>query len=442
MKRKRKQSIKLYWLISYLLVLLIAVVIMSLVYSSTNSSVLQMILNANEESLISTRSRVDDKLSQLEQNIIKIEENFRITKNRFISGDFHSLDGYDNYESHRSLGNYMIGNRYIRTCFVYYQNSHTIISDSVVADADLYYDLYIPSGISKEDWFELITTYHRGGYRHLISEDGVEAVYYMRTSPLFARQQTRNTMNTVLSINTNELMAEANTGEGYFCVVDGQGNLIYGNSAIDSVSLALGDVTSRRVSVQETFTESGDEWILSYIKSARNDWRYVIATPKAMFYEKINHVRTVTTVGISLCIILSAAMIAFSIQFNYNPVKRLLAELDLHSGTSYNKERNEYSLLSQYLHQADSDSSKRFAGSYFDYELMHAAFARALKASATVSVIPPPHPSTHMRIAKLHSALTGRLRHLRIIWLQPFSLLKSRSFPGQNAQMRTIWTRR
>ncbi len=385
-KAKKRNTILYKFLISYILILGIAMVFYLAIYSRTVTILEDATKKSNLSMLEQSRDIIDRHIQELDSMIERVAMDPRIIsianmdKLKEGSPDIDLLINALN-----NLSAYRLTNNFIKDFYIYFKSSDVIMTASRAnTNMKLLYGNYFKFGdLSYEEWVS--KTAGRVQVKSYLPSTKV--TFNGREYPVITRLQSipleypkSNKGCIIAFIDTKavqQLLQKINTGnDGYSYIID-ENNSVIAAADTKGEPVKLLDIPFNKQSGVTNTKVSGKSMFVSYTISNVNQWKYIAAIPTAFVMTEVNNMRTIV---ISALLVMLVVGIVLSWVFSYKnakPIKEISESLKEFLGDT-NSYKNEYSFLSGSIYNLISKNKNLGEKLNEQLPMIKAAFLRRL----------------------------------------------------------------
>lgn len=313
------------FLFSYMLILLIPVLTICLTYAVAHRTIREEIVRANSNSLRQFGGIADSRLSVMAATVREVLQNAAI---RDFANTHDNTDGPYGYGAYQ-VNKYLIGlpNTNFSDLFVYFMHSEYIISAFKAGlPSDLYMDVYYnyTPGNGDPDWSKkallTLATPNIPTLRVLKPNANQQhlALLYAQNSG-YVRARSNLVACAVLQPEQLEhtLASARYNPESIIGILDPDGELLASSGTFP-------DTYDNRMLLTADLMAEDEVYVYQYLPSDVVDCRYVIATPRAVFWERLNTLRLISFGSLLLCLLVSAYFAIMLARRNYLPIHSVL----------------------------------------------------------------------------------------------------------------------
>lgn len=320
MKKPKRYYFRIL-VISYAAILIVSLFINFVNYYFTKDIMEEEVMRSNSAILKQARTYVDNELAQVELLSMDIVLNTRINEYMNVYGSISPTNHYKIYNIMRDMAVYKNKYPFIRSFFVYFRNSDTIITPTASWRSELYKrHMNIDSG----EW-ENITKATTENVFTKLKISGNNGLTFIRPIPIILN----NTPSAAIVISIDEEKMKSVLGDlqwlnnGLLYIADSNGEMIISNES----DIAIDDISGEWLSNGEGYTVVNTAqgiMAVSYISSNQHGWKYVSVMPLDVFMGKLTSTRTITLVFFLLNLAIGIAIAILFAYKNYSPVKKVM----------------------------------------------------------------------------------------------------------------------
>lgn len=378
---KKKRRILLRFLLSYFLILLIPVFVLSFTYREFVKTMEYFSMKSNLSMLEQTRDTLDKRLGEIDSVITQIALNSKVRKLMYVK-DSPSNHITSINEVSKELLPFALSNKFIYNFYVYFKNSNIILSPytSYIEPQILYGQLFKYDNIDFKQFSEkILNTYHYKEYSSAIqitmNKSEQNMIVYMQSIPYEFSKDFQGNM--LFFINESEIHKLLNglaiEDGGWAYITDQNGKVIISYSK-DNSKISILDLNSSESSGFMERNIDGEKMVISHTSSLYNGWTYVAALPHHMVMTKLGNVRKVILDIIILTLVISLLAAYWLAYNNSKPFKEIIKVLKEASGNSNDKTANEYDFLKGSIARLIENNTKLKQAMDVQIPMLQAAF--------------------------------------------------------------------
>ena len=320
MKKQKRYYFRIL-VISYAAILIVSLFINYINYYFAKDIMEEEVMRSNSAILKQARTYVDNELAQVELLSMDIGLNTRINEYMNVYGSISPANHYKIYNIMRDLAVYKNKYPFIRSFFVYFRNSDTIITPTASWKSELFKK---HMNIDDEEWENVTKISTKNVFtRQKASENS--NLTFVRPIPIILN----NTPSAAIVISIDEDKVRSVLGDlqwlnnGLLYIADNNGDVIITNGSDISIDDISGEWLENDEGYRAVNTAQG-VMAVSYISSSQHGWKYVSVMPLDVFMGKMSNIRTTTLVFFLLNIALGIAIAVLFANKNYSPVKKVM----------------------------------------------------------------------------------------------------------------------
>ncbi|MFS0725397.1 helix-turn-helix domain-containing protein [Paenibacillus sp. 1P07SE] len=312
------------YLVSYAIMLFIPLLITGmLVYNKVVDTVTEQALLANESILNQAGDLVDTKFFEMANIAADLSWNPLISLTQFRD-DFY-------YFSTRNAMNYNLTNSFLHDVLLYDRHERLFYSSESTYSLDLFSKVYAYKEWPLSLLEETLHTLDRPMLRAAEPVNNGSYVTYLRPIPV----QSYNPRGTALFLIREDVLKDILQSAMQFdgnevFIIDTNGKVVTGIFQREEDAyffpLELQTAESDRGTIQ--WNRPSGSTYLSYLRSKDSGFTYVILTPERELLLDVIEIKNSTLASLILILLVGGFMIYLSMQFNYNPIRRLIATVE------------------------------------------------------------------------------------------------------------------
>lgn len=346
---EKKESIFFKFLLSYIIILLIALSISFITFFIADNFVKTEINRANEFVLKQVKTSLDDKIVQAQGLDYQLSENSLVFTSIIDDGDSKS-DGFNEYKVQQYLCTLMRSNNYIKNIFIYYSKSDSIISKDSKLTSSEFYEAYFKSDkMQYNEWKSLINSKNIRDVIAVYPKEGMKTIAVMQSLPMDSLDGYL--AKAVIVFDETKLESLINNSEWLnegVTAIFNQNNklLITSNAKYNSIDI------SKYINKTDLIydTVNGKKSIIKVFDSSATGCKYISVVPYSIFFRIIQYFRNINFIGIMLFLILGGLTAYILTKKNYNPVKLAINKIREKSNINYStKDGSELEFLGNIL---------------------------------------------------------------------------------------------
>lgn len=353
----KNHSVRYNLIISYIFILLVAVVTETFIYFFNTSVVENEINSSNKLVIDKIKNNVDGILSDVDNFSMAALSNQKIQTALSINNISNGESYFRLYEANKELYNYRIFNKYVKNFFIYFNDLNTVVGPGAVNRQEDYYNFYFAAnGFTLQQWVSMMKSKYNGDYIIIPMHDEVtgdkEVVGYIRS----ITYQILNGpyANLVILLDFDELV-NSNVGksdsfnERNILILDKNDNVITGDKYFSKSGLDYNRLRGEQGTINQII--DGKKVVVSYTSSKINEWKYITVTPESVFWKELRYTRNIMLGSLAFCIVFGAGISYFFMRRNYNPLKEVVSFFQSKVTVESDIKNNEYGFLQNALNE-------------------------------------------------------------------------------------------
>lgn len=357
-----KSKVYLKYIISYLIVLIIPVILLSfLIYGKFVSVLTDEVTGNTTRMLYQIRDVVDVRIQEVVDISALISTDNRISP--IISNEFYLRENRypEVYNAIKELRNYKNSNSLIDSIFIFFKDRDIIVSDtSKYTFKHIFSEVYSYEDISYEELYKrlnslsstmLIPSKVVNSYsRHF------DVVSYLRPIPINNYKPNAVLMITLKDSMFKQLIKNViNEYNSSVFILDGD-NKILSSTAAEGINLGEDHIKQYLAAMDEknlyNYVTRDGSLIINCVKSKSTGWSYVAVIPSTQILDKVYYIKRLSVIIIAIALLLSA-MLAFSFsRGNYHKVRKITDAILSSRTSSFGKSyKNEWDLINQSIYE-------------------------------------------------------------------------------------------
>ncbi len=341
------------WMSSYILILLVPLIIIAFCYFEAVNVIESEISKAHSASLQQIQQSIDNRLKSVEELIYQVGRNEKNKSIMYLKGDVNPINTFNLINLINDLATYKSANEFIDDFFVYYSNNDFIVSGLGKYNTQEYYKFnYEYKGISYADWLNIIKEKHVKEYKPYVRRTNTGEIHncimYLQTLPLENIDSLKATAAILIDEDTiNKKLKDLKwISAGDVLIIDNNNRIISSTSnkqlpkevSYDKLSKYDGNFNA---------TIGGESFVISYVSSEVNNWKYISIVPTKIFLQKAKYIRNITYGSICICVLLGIFIAFIFTKRNYNPIKALIQTIKSRSNNIPEEKYAGYDFIEQ-----------------------------------------------------------------------------------------------
>ena len=345
---KKNNGIIYTWFFSYAIVLIFAITVISVIYTSAYRVVREEVNNSNISVLNQIRQSADNILSDMTE--INVEMSLNASIEDLINEshwDDKSLN-YDLYKIQKDVTSYGISKNSLDDFFVYLKNISTIVSKNGISDSKSFFEVYYDDGsITYEQWLDMMKNSKNNEYTSIIKNDGygnmTESIMKVYSLPLNVSKEKEIYLVSVVNKSKFKTIVvdSMDTVDAEISILTEDDSIIFSTAKNNDIGKILfDDFPGKEGSV------NNDNGVALYLSSEVDKCKFIAHIPQEEYWEKLIYVRNMLVGGIFFLILGGIVITILLLRYNYKPVKKLMQLLSSFSDSGLEtSSSNEYELM-------------------------------------------------------------------------------------------------
>ncbi|MDF2921440.1 MAG: hypothetical protein K0R57_354 [Paenibacillaceae bacterium] len=367
--RINRRSVLITWLLSYAAILLLPLALGFLVYRESSDTLKGEIHKANDWLLSQVRENMDNQLQLMQQLNFELTWNVQVQELLYSNKYDQSPNEYvyDLFQSAKSLKQYNWAYPSVDLFYIYLNDIGSVLLPGTSRDqASAYQTLHSHPVFPYSQWHAAVSKTDSGSFMPMmrLTDEGGSA----RTLAYVCRYPMDNgkfIASNVIMADQSRLMGAVSAMEifddGYVLVLDGNNQVLVASSDIELAPEFPYDQLKEGSSNIFYTLIGGQKYEVSSIASSHAGLTYVSLIPSRLFWEKAEHIRTLTTLGALVNLTGGGLLTYYFLRRNYHPVRRLVQMLSRQSKLPQREEvYNEFQYLQHAIDRtlAEMDNAK------------------------------------------------------------------------------------
>ena len=346
-----RRSVFITLLLSYMAIFLLPLVIGSIFYTKTESTMIDNANRANLAMLEQLRQVMDNKLKEVDQISQQIALNPRL---HWLLNNADTLRLQDRYKFVEFIRNDMA--RYknvsdiVSDYYVYFRANDTVVLPSAKTNARMLFDQYFQaSALGYRSWLDILRNYH---YKEFIpltydtSSGKLETITYIQSLPLGETTEILGSLVILLDMGQVRGMLEKieSLNQSSVFILDQNDRVIIENG---KHSLPWDEIRHEvhRNDMPYRYKDHDMDMMLSYIESEQNGWKYILTMPTNVYMERVNSLKNWALSLLLICLVGGGAAISFWLHRNYAPLREVVHVLQQQKPARNKRLANEYDFI-------------------------------------------------------------------------------------------------
>jgi AraC-like DNA-binding protein len=338
------------WIISYTLILLIPIIISVTVYIEAYHIVENQIKDYNQSILEKTKSKMDNKLQELNNFSVKISLDPNISYLLDLRTEQESYSTFNRvsklFSFNKNVNIYSPSNFIVKDCYIFLSNSNLVWTGSNLYNKKLFMDADISNGrITLKQWDEFSRPVDSIYVTDYYIRNGNKVVAIIHPLPLEPVKKKGNIVYLLEEDIFANISGISSLNQGGLYVVDQDGKVLFTSVRGSSLNqISFGDNFDDDSGILEWNIE-GEDVVVVYTQSDIYPWRYVSVIPKSIFRQQSANLLKIIIFGIGLCLLLGFFAITILLNKNYNPVREIINVIKGAFLDKFGEYNNEFQLI-------------------------------------------------------------------------------------------------
>ncbi|MBE7043911.1 MAG: AraC family transcriptional regulator [Ruminococcaceae bacterium] len=332
------------WIISYILVLVLPIVISFVTYISVERMMLSQVTRNNRYIVEGKMQSIDSLISDINEvssSCVNDDELSEFTGYRL---PLSPLQRYDVFKFTNKWQTISRASR-IDSVYAYFPESGLIISTMGVNTCELFYLSHFGTKEGFREWYDYITDSSNVGFKTLSQGNQKNLFYVCRTIGGF--DISDNNPILIAEVEIRKLLEALTDDDGSFFVFDDNNNLVVSTGTAEALE-AIANIDWSNCAEYFNIRAGDENLVVSSVKSAQSQWRYVYAVNRSRYMRSIIGARTINYIGIGLSVLLGIILIKISVKRNHKPLEQLVERLRKGSGRVHD-EPDDYRYLDRLI---------------------------------------------------------------------------------------------
>lgn len=324
-------SAKHQLILSFLLMLVIPTIIMSITLRLNDGIINKNVNEYNFEKLLRQKNNTDIVLSQMDALYYSITNDYYI-RPILMEG----TSGINSVMASKAVQNICLYNERLTDILLVSEENDIVVHSN--GATQLKYFAYSRFGSSEKllkEWENLYKSEYSGDF--FITEIGGYAG--KRYFPVYAKTIYQNGKKTnFFAVINIEKVTDSQGEEETFGIIDYHNNIVKVGQGMESID----EIKFEKMNEKEGMLASKDKkYVVMYTESIVKDWKYVIISSPSIFMNGVDEVTTIAICGILMSLLLGVVFAMLLSKRNYAPINRMVRDLqritkrEWHSGDEY-----------------------------------------------------------------------------------------------------------
>lgn len=364
----RQFSVFHSWLLSYALIIAIALASSGILYVQASDIVEEEIHKANAALLNQVKQDLDGRVEEMERLSMQVFLNPRLQVLMHASLPLSESQRFSIYQLIQDFKGHGATNSFIRGFYVYIpQLRQAFASDGAYSERRLYELFHQEENIGYEAWLNAVTALHSRHFTALsggTAGDGRRTFAYLQSFPVGSSQTPLANMVVLVQEERLRQMLENIEWlhQGVLILADEEGRIITSTAPVDGAGLGLEKLRGSGLMNREL---NGEKMAVSYTTSEKTGWKYIAVVPSGTFFNKLSLIRRIAAASMVLGLAASGFAALFFARRNYGPIRGLL-EMFIGSGREVQGDgpagaaapQNEYHVIREMISRTLNEKSR------------------------------------------------------------------------------------
>jgi AraC-like DNA-binding protein len=353
---KKRSSVFISWLLSYLFVLLVPILISSFIYVKSFHTVEEQIDLTNKALLKQVQETLDNQIKDVMRIAWQIYLNPRVHSAMYYKQELTSAQRYAMFQIIDDLKSYQVLNGAIEDIYILFKNTNLVLSTSILNSPEDFYKInHSNKNISYDEWYDQIKNCDKLQYIPIETMEKLEeseatskkTIACIQPLPVGSKGDSQATLVILMDEKrfSKAIQGTKLVEQGDVFIVDEQNKVLSSTSKIHSLPESIRYDLLENDTIKKNITWDGSEMTISYITSNFLKWKYVSIIPESIFMDKVNSIQKITAVSVAACILIGIYIAYAFSKKNYGPINRLFHKASSVLGANYETEKNEFNFI-------------------------------------------------------------------------------------------------
>ncbi len=329
MKFYKKFSVKNYWLITYLVIFLLPIIMLTTILFSMENMALELTNNYSKSVLTQTQNKVDTEMKNIHQFILNLSS-FKELHEVMAMEELSEYDRmvYYGIEDgiYSSAANYGISGE----MYIYLKKSGVVISESGIINSHSAYLKYASDyNLSYDEWQSRLIEGRNFHFWKLNDKKNPDGERLCLTYALKNRSFTDENATVVIYVNSNQIDDLINqnlyNGTVFLLSTKKEVEFAFGNRMeydnLDFDTLVHSEATDK-------IRINGETYQVLFGQSAVGGYSYLVMAPMADMYRQMNFLKFLLIILVLIVIAVGVILIIRMVKQNYRPIEELFSDLN------------------------------------------------------------------------------------------------------------------
>lgn len=314
---------------SYGIVLMIPIIMMMATYQQTRKVIEEEIYRANSALLAQLQQEIDTNVEYIYRLADYISVHPKIIN---LVRNQNQLDWADQMlmmDIMSDLRSYVAAGHDNDIFYIYFQDGNFVLNNKAYYEADMFFNFYFEgTGTTPDKWKEDLKQEYTGRFSSLKEFSGGIKEGIMYTRYISLQEQETYPATIVVELNQEKLISAIRNiqsyNEGNVYILDAENRLLASSEAFPDELRSFRRLEGKSESGMVSDRWNGKKVVLSYTESNKTNWKYVYVLPSRVYIQKVEYVRNMTLLTLTVSLILGSAIAVFLARKNYHPLGRLV----------------------------------------------------------------------------------------------------------------------
>ncbi len=360
----KKNSVLISWLISYISVLLIPIIISTVVYMESANIIEKEITRSNQFLLKQVQQAIDGKKADIERLSLQIAFNPRLQGLMYVKEPYREHHHFTLNQILQDFRIYKLANAYIDDFFVYLHFGNVVINPQSVYDMKFFdNNIQNTDRIRYAQWQELQSTSHIKNYTLMEVKDTRakvrQNIAYIHSLPWVDPQEAVATL--VILLDESKFLDSIKNvqfiNDGNVIIIDKNNKVMASTVPIDEENPILYEqLLDPNIIYYDEI--QGESYVVSFIPSISQDWKYVFLLPSSIFLERVQYIRYVIWTSIILCLVIGGVISSVFLRKHYKSIHQIIQTIGQKAGVSLREGYNEYRFIEESISKTLNEKEK------------------------------------------------------------------------------------
>lgn len=299
----------LTFLLSYLLILAVALFAGSVVYVNAIRIIRSQEENAKVEMLRQVSQTIDMKIQELNAIAVNAATSQSVQSFLTVRAQLNESSRYQVFNVIETLQTLRNSNNFMREIFIYFKNSDLVLSSSSMNTPEFFYNtVFSYEGLGLDEWREQLLS-GRGGKCYPVA------------GCRLAGKETR-----VLTLMQNAPITQRSAAVVVFILVEEEKiESLMGGLPGDG-SIAVSDAGGREILSMGSAGSEGEQegYSVTRISAGGSGWSYVYSTPQSAYMEQAKSIQRMAVLVMGASVFVGLCLAFLLAKNNYSPIRQIM----------------------------------------------------------------------------------------------------------------------